>query len=117
MTDATATLPLSPPLPAARRAVARRPRPVVVDVLAAAVGVGLGVTVGLGVVGESAGSLRAAGGVATASGRLTGLVGTYLMLIVLLLVARVPALERAVGQDRLVRWNRRLGPWPPGLPG
>ncbi|MCW3047086.1 MAG: putative ferric reductase [Solirubrobacterales bacterium] len=112
MTDATATLPLSPPLPAAGRAVARRPRPVVVDVLAAAAGVGLGVTVGLGVVGESAGSLRAAGGVATASGRLTGLVGTYLMLIVLLLVARVPALERAVGQDRLVRWHRRLGPWP-----
>jgi predicted ferric reductase len=27
-------------------------------------------------------------------------------------VARIPALERAIGQDRLVGWHRRLGPWP-----
>jgi ferredoxin-NADP reductase/DMSO/TMAO reductase YedYZ heme-binding membrane subunit len=28
------------------------------------------------------------------------------------LVARFGPLERAIGQDRLVRWHRRLGPWP-----
>jgi ferredoxin-NADP reductase len=50
--------------------------------------------------------------VATAAGRFTGLLGTYLMLIVVLLVGRLPALEHAVGQDRLVRWHRRLAPWP-----
>jgi ferredoxin-NADP reductase/DMSO/TMAO reductase YedYZ heme-binding membrane subunit len=31
------------------------------------------------------------------------------------LVARLPALERVIGQDRLVRWHRRLGPWPISL--
>src|SRR3954469_5565475 len=34
------------------------------------------------------------------------------MVVVVLLVARVPPLERAIGQDRLVGWHRRPGPWP-----
>lgn len=76
------------------------------------VGLGLGATVALAVTSESLGSLTAPGGLATAAGRLTGLVGTYLMLVGLLLVARIPWLERAAGQERLVRWHRLLGPWP-----
>ncbi len=95
----------------ARRRPARQ-RPLVVDVLAAAAGIGLGVTIGLGVVNESAGSLSAPGGIAIALGRLTGLLAAYGMVVVVLLVARVPALERAIGQDRLVAWHRKLGPWP-----
>src|SRR3954470_130535 len=94
-----------------RRRPARQ-RPVVVDVLGAAAGIGLGLTVGLAVAAESAGSLSAPGGIATALGRLTGLLAAYAMVVVVLLVARVPPLERAVGQDRLVAWHRRLGPWP-----
>jgi ferredoxin-NADP reductase len=78
--------------------------------LAALAAAGLAVTLGLAV--GTAGPLGAPGGVATAAGRLTGLLGTYLMLIVVLLVGRLPALEHAVGQDRLVRWHRRLAPWP-----
>ena len=34
------------------------------------------------------------------------------MLVMVVLIARLPWLERAVGQDRLVRWHRRIGPWP-----
>jgi ferredoxin-NADP reductase len=74
--------------------------------------VGLAVTLGLALSTESASSLSLPGGPATALGRLTGLIGTYLMLIVVVLVARLPPLERAIGQDRLVRWHRRLAPWP-----
>ena len=59
--------------------------------------------------------LVAPGGLATAVGRLTGMVGTYLLMITVLLVGRIPAVERAVGQDTLVRWHRRLGPWVIGL--
>jgi ferredoxin-NADP reductase/DMSO/TMAO reductase YedYZ heme-binding membrane subunit len=99
------------PAPAAR-VRPPRPRPVVVDWLAAAAGLGLGITIALAVTAESAGSLRAPGGAATALGRLSGLLAAYAMVVVVLLVARVPSLERAVGQDRLVRWHRRLGPWP-----
>ena len=98
--------------PAAARLRPPRPRPVVVDVLAAAAGIGLGVTIGLEVTAESAGSLSAPGGVAIALGRLTGLLAAYAMVVVVLLVARVPPLERAIGQDRLVGWHRKLGPWP-----
>ena len=97
--------------PAPRRRPARR-RPLVVDGLAAAAGIGLGITLGLAVTAESAGSLQAPGGVAIAFGRLTGLLAAYAMVVVVLLVARVPPLERAIGQDRLVRWHRTLGPWP-----
>ena len=75
-------------------------------------GIGLGITIGLAVTAESAGSLAAPGGIATALGRLTGLLAAYAMVVVVLLVARVGPLERAVGQDRLVRWHRALGPWP-----
>src|SRR4051794_7415734 len=51
-----------------RRVRPARRRPVVVDVLAALAGIGLGVTIGLEVTAESAGSLAAPGGVATALG-------------------------------------------------
>src|SRR3954463_2364728 len=105
--------------PAPARAAAapdrRRParqRPMVVNVMAAAAGIGLGVTIGLAVTGESSGSLSAPGGIAIALGRLTGLLAAYAMVVVVLLVARVPPLERAIGQDRLVTWHRKLGPWP-----
>src|SRR3954470_366249 len=94
-----------------RRRPARR-RPVVVDVLAAAAGLGLGITIGLEAIAETAGSLSAPGGIATALGRLAGLVAAYAMVVVVLLVARLPPLERAIGQDRLIAWHRRLGPWP-----
>jgi predicted ferric reductase len=101
--------------PARHRLARRRPargRPLVVDLLAAAAGIGLGITIGLAVTAESAGSLSAPGGIATALGRLAGLLAAYAMVVVVLLVARVPPLERAIGQDRLLAWHRRLGPWP-----
>jgi ferredoxin-NADP reductase/DMSO/TMAO reductase YedYZ heme-binding membrane subunit len=102
----------APVRPARARLRPPRRRPRVVDVLAAAAGIGLGITIGLAVTAESAGSLSAPGGIATALGRLAGLLAAYAMVIVVLLVARVPPLERAIGQDRLVAWHRKLGPWP-----
>ena len=33
------------------------------------------------------------------------------MLIMVLLIARIPWLERSVGQDRLLHWHRRTAPW------
>jgi predicted ferric reductase len=101
-----------PRAPAARRRRPARRRPWVVDLLAAAAGIGLGVTIGLEVTAETTGSLSAPGGIATALGRLAGLLAAYAMVVVVLLVARVAPLERAIGQDRLVAWHRRLGPWP-----
>ncbi|MGI8622199.1 MAG: ferredoxin reductase family protein [Solirubrobacteraceae bacterium] len=102
-------LPRTGSRPSDRRPVA--PARWAATAIAAAV-LGLAVTLGLAVSAESAGSLSAPGGIETFLGRLAGLLAAYAMLMVVLLIARVPALERAVGQDRLVRWHRRLGPWP-----
>ncbi|MFI8190047.1 ferric reductase-like transmembrane domain-containing protein [Streptomyces sp. NPDC085946] len=42
-------------------------------------------------------------------GRLTGLYGALLMAFQLLLVARLPWLDRRIGMDRLTSWHRRVG--------
>ncbi len=120
--DAPAAETIAPPAPAlanpatarprARRRRPARQRPLVVDALALAAGLGLGITLALAIGSESTGSLRAPGGVATALGRVAGLAAAYAMIVVVVLVARFGPLERAIGQDRLVRWHRRLGPWP-----
>jgi len=78
-------------------------------------GLGFGATIGLVITGETRGSLAAPGGWLIAGGRLAGFAAAYLMLVMVVLIGRLPWLERAVGQDRLVRWHRRIGPWPLGL--
>ncbi|MEU4623713.1 FMN-binding protein [Actinoplanes sp. NPDC023801] len=45
----------------------------------------------------------------TAIGRLTGQYASDLLLIQVLLMARIPAVERAFGQDRLARWHLWTG--------
>jgi predicted ferric reductase len=45
----------------------------------------------------------------TSTGRLTGLLASFLLLVQLLLMARVPLLEQAFGQDRLARVHRLVG--------
>lgn len=50
------------------------------------------------------------GGLALWGGRTTGLLAQVLVLALVLLAARVPLLERAVGQERLLRWHRWLAP-------
>ena len=45
----------------------------------------------------------------TSTGRLTGLLASVLLLVQLLLMARVPVLEHAFGQDRLARHHRVVG--------
>lgn len=50
------------------------------------------------------------GGLALWGGRATGLLAQVLVLGLVLLAAHVPALERTVGQDRLLRWHRWLAP-------
>ncbi len=95
-----------------RRRPGPAPAPKVTDALAVVAGVGLGLAVALAFWGESLGALRAPGGWYELAGRLAALVGTYLLLVMVVLMSRIPWLERSVGQDRLVRWHRRIGGWP-----
>ncbi|MFY1583234.1 ferric reductase-like transmembrane domain-containing protein [Micromonospora sp. WMMD734] len=45
----------------------------------------------------------------TSAGRLTGLLSADLMLVQVVLMARVPLVERRFGQDRIARWHRLAG--------
>ncbi|MGV1008815.1 MAG: ferric reductase-like transmembrane domain-containing protein [Dermatophilaceae bacterium] len=53
--------------------------------------------------------LRTPAGALTSTGRLCGLFASCLMLVQVLLMARVPPIERAFGQDELVRRHRLVG--------
>jgi len=88
-----------------------------VDACAGLAGLGFGAVLAAVITGESRGSLAAPGGLQVAAGRFAGFTGAYLMLIMVLLVARLPWLERAAGQDQIVRWHRRISPWALGLIG
>ncbi|HEY7177452.1 MAG TPA: ferric reductase-like transmembrane domain-containing protein [Micromonosporaceae bacterium] len=57
----------------------------------------------------SATEVIGAAGELTAAGRLAGLVGGYLLLVQVLLMSRVPMIERASSGARRSRWHRDLG--------
>jgi predicted ferric reductase len=69
----------------------------------------------LGVATETRSELSLPGGVATFVGSMTGLAGMYLALVMVLIIARIPVLERILGQDGMLRWHRRVSPWPISL--
>jgi predicted ferric reductase len=94
-----------------------RSRRLLARVLAVLGAVGLFISVALVVPVTTVADLAGPGGVLTAVGRVTAMSGTYLMLVTLLLIARIPAVERAIGQDRLVKLHRTLGPAILGLIG
>ena len=91
------------------------PRPVVAEVATILAGLGFGACVALAVTAESWKQLSAPGGIAMFLGNLSGLAGSYLALIMVLLVSRVPIVERVLGQDKLLASHRRLAPWPVSL--
>ena len=69
---------------------------------------GLGLVVGIQLATRS--PLSGPGALPIELGRWCALLGTYAAMLVVLLVARIPALERSVGLDRMVAYHRRLGP-------
>ena len=80
-------------------------------------GGGLVAVLASGIANETSGEWSSNGGIAIFIGSITGLVGTYLALLMVLLVSRIPAVEHILGQDGLVRWHKRLAPWPLSLIG
>jgi predicted ferric reductase len=75
----------------------------------AIVGVNAAVIVWLWLRGGGISSVHTAGDLATSLGRITGLLGAYFALVQVLLLARLPWLERLAGFDRLTVWHRRNG--------
>ena len=92
-----------------RRVANRRIRERNADLLVGAFWTSVSASVALWI---AAGGLRRvpdAGGVVLAVGIVSGLVATDLLLVMLVLAARVPFIDRAVGQDSAIAFHRRLG--------
>ena len=85
---------------------AARADTVIRAVAAAAVGAGLLLVTYWWVAGGGVSDLASWATGLMSAGRLTGLVASDLLLVQVLLMARLPPVERAVGQDRLARWHR-----------
>ena len=90
--------------PKARRAAG-------VDWAALITGIGLGLTVALQISTFSKSDVGTVYATVNSLSRLFALVGTYFALLGILLVSRIPWVERGVGHDRLIRWHRKLGPY------
>jgi predicted ferric reductase len=69
------------------------------------------VVVALWVAGGGVQAMTSVAGAVTTLGRLTGLVSADLLLIQVLLMARVPVVEKTYGQDELARRHRLVGFW------
>lgn len=89
----------------------RGPQPRVTRVLEGAAGIGFGAAIAFALSVESHAALASAGGWAQAVGRVSAMSGSYLIIIMVILMARLPWLERTVGQDTLVRWHRKIAPY------
>lgn len=75
-------------------------------------GLGMGLILGLPIVDGTLSELHLQGGLAMFLGSTTGMVGTYLALLMVVLASRWPALERMLGQGGVIHWHRKLAPWP-----
>ncbi len=78
-------------------------------VVAYAIGVGAVVTLGMWFRHGQLTAASGPGGGATAIGQVTALLGTYAVLVQLLLMSRIAWLERAIGLDHLAVWHRWTG--------
>ncbi|MFI1801966.1 ferric reductase-like transmembrane domain-containing protein [Streptomyces sp. NPDC020379] len=94
---------------------AAAPRPFRVGPLPAQVLIWAGAAAVLGLWWTDTPAVVGPAGRLTGAGRITGLLAGYACAVLLALMARVPALDRGVGTDRLARWHAAGGRYTVGL--
>jgi predicted ferric reductase len=113
MTVTTATRPQSPWALTPTEPVSRRERFVrrmrAADLLTSLAVTSAAAAVSLYLAYGGAGDLTTVGGIVTSLGIVAGLIGTDLILIMLVLAARIPVLDRVFGHDRAMATHRSLG--------
>jgi len=92
-----------------RRPPLRLPRRTLALLLLGGLGAGAAAVVWLWWRDTPAGALGGLGAELTAAGRVTGLLGGYLLLVQVALMARIPWLERRIGSDWLAATHRAFG--------
>ncbi len=114
LADAPTTAPAAPasPLPVAVRPAGRARVPAWWrDAVGVATWASMLVVVALWVAGGGVQAMTGWASGVTSVGRLTGLVSADLLLVQVLLMARIPVVERVYGQDELVARHRLVGFW------
>ncbi|WP_291049456.1 ferredoxin reductase family protein [Herbiconiux sp.] len=96
------------PVDRARRIRTRR-RLRAADLMVALVWASVAAAVALWLASGGLNAVTDAASALTAAGIVTGLIGTDLILVMLVLAARIPAIDRVVGQDRAIAFHRQLG--------
>ncbi len=81
------------------------------DAVGAATWLSMLIVVALWVAGGGIQAMDSLAGALTSLGRITALVASDLLLIQVLLMARIPMVERSYGQDELTRRHRLVGFW------
>lgn len=71
---------------------------------------GAGITLGFAISDATYDDAHSINGVITLVSRFCALIGTYLVLVSLLMIARIPWVEKSIGFDKLVAYHRKLGP-------
>ncbi len=94
-----------------RRRRFHRPQRRIAENLSILAGLGLGAVLALTFTVEDRAAVHSPGGWWLLVARLSGMVAAYGLLVMVVLIARIPQLERAVGQDQLVRWHRKIAPY------
>ncbi len=95
--------------PVARAWHGRGYRVAVAWIIGAVVAVNAAVIVWLWLRGGGVSAVHGLGDLSTSVGRITGLLSAYLALLQVLLLARLPPLERLAGFDHLTAWHRLNG--------
>lgn len=98
--------------PRPRATLGRAPSAASFYAVVVATGLGAGLVLGLPLVDGTWSEIHLQGGYLMFLGSITGLAGTYLALLMVVLASRSPALERMLGQGAVMHWHRRLAPWP-----
>ena len=71
---------------------------------------GAGITIGFAIADSTYDDAHSVHGLMILTSRFSALLGTYLVLVSLIMIARVPWVERSVGFDKLVKYHRTMGP-------
>lgn len=79
------------------------------DLLVSAAWMSVAAAIGLYFASGGAETIRGVGGLLAAGGVVAGLAATDLLLVMLVLVARVPLLDRTFGHDKLLLAHKRIG--------
>ena len=81
------------------------------DWASASLGLGIGLTAAIFLETTTQTDWNSVYNIIISVSRISALLGSYLALVGLVLVARMPWIEKSVGHDRLVIWHRKLGPY------